>query len=66
MSDFLQENHIKARPFHRGLKGHALDDTLKKWLKGDIDCVVATIAFGMVRDYRLPLMALANLVMIGD
>jgi hypothetical protein len=26
-----------------------LDDTLKKWLTGDIDCVVATIAFGMVR-----------------
>ncbi|KAI5450400.1 hypothetical protein NCC49_003182, partial [Naganishia albida] len=47
VSEFLSTNGVKAKPFHRGLKGYMLDDTLKKWLVGDIDCVVATIAFGM-------------------
>ncbi|GHJ89818.1 hypothetical protein NliqN6_6220 [Naganishia liquefaciens] len=47
VAEFLSGNGIKARPFYRGLKGYTLDDTLQKWLSGDIDCVVATIAFGM-------------------
>lgn len=47
MAIFLSEQGIKAKPFHRGIKQHELDMTLKQWIDGKVDCVVATVAFGM-------------------
>lgn len=51
MSEFLADNHqIRARAFHRGVKQAELDRTLDQWLAGKVDVVIATIAFGMVRE----------------
>jgi hypothetical protein len=47
VAEMLRDTGIKARPFHRGLKSHELDKTLQQWLSGEVECVVATIAFGM-------------------
>lgn len=47
VSTFLSEHGVKAKPFHRGVKQYELDRTLTQWIVGDVDCVVATIAFGM-------------------
>jgi superfamily II DNA helicase RecQ len=48
VSTFLSDQGIKAKPFHRGVKQSELDKTLTEWIIGKVDCVVATIAFGMV------------------
>ncbi|KAI6006460.1 P-loop containing nucleoside triphosphate hydrolase protein, partial [Pisolithus marmoratus] len=52
LSHFLTAKGLKARPYHRGIKYVALDETLKGWQtggteKGNVDVVCATVAFGM-------------------
>ncbi|KAH8114509.1 ATP-dependent DNA helicase [Phellopilus nigrolimitatus] len=52
LSQYLRNNGIQARPYHRGLKPNVLDKTLKEWQQGGdgsggVDVVCATIAFGM-------------------
>eukprot|EP00095_Tigriopus_kingsejongensis_P001261 maker-scaffold374_size191929-snap-gene-0.37 protein:Tk01261 transcript:maker-scaffold374_size191929-snap-gene-0.37-mRNA-1 annotation:"1-like protein" len=43
----LRDNGIKAAPYHAHLEGQHRSKTHKKWLTGQIQVVVATIAFGM-------------------
>ncbi|KAG7562648.1 hypothetical protein FFLO_01915 [Filobasidium floriforme] len=47
VAEMLREEGIRAKPFHRGLKNPELDKTMQQWLEGGVECVVATIAFGM-------------------
>ncbi|KAM6494430.1 P-loop containing nucleoside triphosphate hydrolase protein [Amanita muscaria] len=49
LSAYLRGKGLSARPYHRGIKPHALDKTLKEWMNGEggVDVVVATIAFGL-------------------
>ncbi|KAF8628675.1 hypothetical protein AX15_003798 [Amanita polypyramis BW_CC] len=49
LSAFLRGKGLNARPYHRGLKSHALDKALREWMDedGGVDIIVATIAFGL-------------------
>ncbi|KAH6911482.1 P-loop containing nucleoside triphosphate hydrolase protein [Coprinopsis sp. MPI-PUGE-AT-0042] len=49
MTSFLRVDGINAAAYHKGIKPPTLDATLRKWLNGngDVDVVVATVAFGM-------------------
>ncbi|KAJ8591913.1 ATP-dependent DNA helicase [Rhizopogon salebrosus TDB-379] len=52
LSAFLRGKGISARPYHRGIGSHTLDNTLSEWEAGGngdggVDVVCATIAFGM-------------------
>lgn len=54
LAEFLRSRGIMAAPYHRGLKDIQADWNQKKWINnrddGDgqkVDCMVATIAFGM-------------------
>jgi len=46
-AEYLQENGIKALPYHAGLKAEQRAENQDAFLKDDCDVVVATIAFGM-------------------
>lgn len=41
---------MNAALYHKGVPAAKLDSTLLQWVdeKGPIDCIVATVAFGMV------------------
>ena len=47
--DFISEKKIdiQARPYHANLAADRRTLVHKKWLKGSIQVVVATVAFGM-------------------
>ncbi|PFH49957.1 hypothetical protein AMATHDRAFT_86106 [Amanita thiersii Skay4041] len=52
LSAYLRGKGLNARPYHRGIKPHALDKTLTEWTNGGsgnggVDVVIATIAFGL-------------------
>lgn len=55
LAGFLRGRGIMAAPYHRGLKDMEADLNQKKWINNDaedqagskVDCIVATIAFGM-------------------
>ncbi|EAU86127.2 hypothetical protein CC1G_03338 [Coprinopsis cinerea okayama7 len=49
LTQFLRKNGINAGSYYRGIPPTKLDATLRRWLdgSGEIDVVVATIAFGM-------------------
>ncbi|TVQ91531.1 MAG: DNA helicase RecQ [Bacteroidetes bacterium] len=47
MAETLQVNGISALPYHAGLDSQVRVSTQDKFLKEDIDVIVATIAFGM-------------------
>ncbi|KAL1745795.1 P-loop containing nucleoside triphosphate hydrolase protein [Schizophyllum fasciatum] len=52
LAEYLRRKGMNARPYHRGIKGPALDKTLAEWtaggqVEGDLHVVVATIAFGL-------------------
>lgn len=39
----LRNEGINARPFHKGLATSELDQTLRSWLDGQVECVVSII-----------------------
>ncbi|KIY61696.1 ATP-dependent DNA helicase [Cylindrobasidium torrendii FP15055 ss-10] len=43
----LRSKGLGVKPYHKGLTAQVLDKTLREWTEGDIDVVVATIAFGL-------------------
>lgn len=47
MAARLQAQGLKARPYHAGIDDDAKDKTQEMFLRGEINVVVATIAFGM-------------------
>jgi len=47
IAEVLNINGIKALPYHAGLDAKTRADTQDKFLKEDVDVIVATIAFGM-------------------
>ena len=47
ITNLLQLNDIKALPYHAGLDSNTRSENQDKFLKEDVDVIVATIAFGM-------------------
>lgn len=44
----LRNKGVTAQAFHAQLPEHKREERLHAWKAGDIECIVATIAFGMV------------------
>jgi bloom syndrome protein len=47
VSDILKSLDIKSEHFHAGLSAHVKNDVQHRWLIGEIQVIVATIAFGL-------------------
>lgn len=47
VSDYLVSNGVSAKPYHAGLKNDVRDNIQKSFMAGEINIIVATIAFGM-------------------
>lgn len=47
LSERLQENGVRALPYHAGLPSEVRTTNQEKFIKDDVEIVVATIAFGM-------------------
>jgi ATP-dependent DNA helicase RecQ len=47
IAQFLQENGINAQHYHAGLKSEERETIQNNFMAGSVNCVVATIAFGM-------------------
>jgi superfamily II DNA helicase RecQ len=45
----LRRKGINARAYYATMKTYAKDEAMEAWKTGEIECIVATIAFGMVR-----------------
>jgi ATP-dependent DNA helicase RecQ len=52
VADFLRANGINAFPYHAGMATEERERIQNEFLAGAIDCVVATIAFGMGIDKK--------------
>jgi ATP-dependent DNA helicase RecQ len=48
MANLLRQRGINALPFHAELSKLEKDDAQTRWKAGDVECIVATVAFGMV------------------
>ncbi|WWD15795.1 hypothetical protein CI109_100219 [Kwoniella shandongensis] len=47
VAEHLSQRGISARPFYKSLKKWEKDAAMQGWKEGTIECIVATIAFGM-------------------
>lgn len=47
VAQLLCLNRINAHPYHAGMKSEERELVQNRFMNGDLDCVVATIAFGM-------------------
>ena len=52
VADFLSGNGINVSPYHAGMKHDEREDIQNRFMAGTLDCVAATIAFGMGIDKR--------------
>ncbi len=52
VAKFLQNNRINAAPYHAGMKDDEREQIQNRFMAGRLDCVAATIAFGMGIDKR--------------
>ena len=52
ISEYLVENNIQSSPYHAGMQNEDREIIQNLFMKGDLDCVVATIAFGMGIDKK--------------
>ena len=43
----LLQREVKVRPYHASMDHTQRSNVYRKWMDGDIQAVVATIAFGM-------------------
>jgi len=56
LSDDINKHNIKCFSYHAGLSAKDRDNIQKKFISGDIKCIIATIAFGMginIKNVRL-------------
>lgn len=51
-SELLRNNNINAHHYHAGMKNEDRDLIQNRFMNGNLDCVVATIAFGMGIDKK--------------
>jgi len=47
VAEYLQDQGIQAQHYHAGMKADAREQIQNQFMAGEINCVVATIAFGM-------------------
>lgn len=47
LADYLQQNGISAESYNAAMSAKAREQTQRRWMHGNINVVVATIAFGM-------------------
>ena len=47
VAEYLRDQGIRAFPYHAGMQDEEREEIQNAFLAGDLDCVVATIAFGM-------------------
>ena len=52
VAELLCSNKINAHPYHAGMKSAERELVQNRFMNGDLDCVVATIAFGMGIDKK--------------
>ena len=52
ISDFLRTNGIVSCPYHAGMDSEERERIQNQFLAGEVDCIVATIAFGMGIDKK--------------
>ena len=52
ISDLLKSHKINASPYHAGMKNDERELIQNNFMDGNLDCVVATIAFGMGIDKK--------------
>lgn len=52
IANFLKSNDIKASAYHAGMPNEERERIQNDFMKGSLDCVVATIAFGMGIDKK--------------
>jgi ATP-dependent DNA helicase RecQ len=47
VAEFLGDHHINASPYHAGMRNEKREEIQNQFMAGELDCIVATIAFGM-------------------
>ncbi len=47
VAKYLHQNHIKAQHYHAGMKADERQQIQNQFMQGQVNCIVATIAFGM-------------------
>ena len=47
ISQFLDMHNIKSLPYHAGMQADDRERVQQSWMKNEVDCIVATSAFGM-------------------
>lgn len=47
IAQFLEMHNIKALPYHAGMKAEDRERVQQSWMNNNVDCIVATSAFGM-------------------
>jgi len=52
VSEFLCANNINAYPYHAGMENEKREQIQNEFMDGTLDCIVATIAFGMGIDKK--------------
>jgi ATP-dependent DNA helicase RecQ len=52
VAEFLCENTINAHPYHAGMDNENREQIQNNFMDGSLDCIVATIAFGMGIDKK--------------
>jgi ATP-dependent DNA helicase RecQ len=52
VSEFLCRNDINAHPYHAGMESDKRERIQNRFMNGGLDCIVATIAFGMGIDKK--------------
>ena len=52
IADFLKSHKINSRPYHAGMENEERELIQNNFMAGKLDCVVATIAFGMGIDKK--------------
>jgi len=52
VAEFLCNNNFNAHPYHAGMDNETREQIQNKFMDGSLDCIVATIAFGMGIDKK--------------